>query len=159
VSPSISTSATCAPFGHEGVDGVSVAETRISREACRAASSPSPIERSVPAICQRPSRSSMSAGGGLERLGGGLPALLDHPAPGGDHCGAAHEGRARADATDAVGAIRVALNDANFSSIHSEQLRNQLRIGRLKALPHRLSAGKHRDHAFGVDLDIHRLGG
>ena len=61
VSRSISTSHACAPFGHEGVEGVCVALTRNMRFACRAASSPSSIARSVPAMRKRPSRYSMSA--------------------------------------------------------------------------------------------------
>ena len=61
VSGSISTSQTCAPFGQDGVEGVSVAETRITLFGWRAASSPSSIERSVPAMWNRPSRYSMSA--------------------------------------------------------------------------------------------------
>ena len=61
VSGSISTSHTCAPFGHDGVDGVSVADTRILRSGARAATSASASERSVPAIANRPSRYSMSA--------------------------------------------------------------------------------------------------
>ncbi len=62
VSGSISTSQAWAPFGHDGADGVSVAETRRKPRASRAAASASAIERSVPAIEKRPSRYSMSPG-------------------------------------------------------------------------------------------------
>src|SRR5207244_1613282 len=62
VSGSTSTSQAWAPLGQEGVEGVSVAETRNAFCGWRAASSASPMARSVPAILKAPSRYSMSPG-------------------------------------------------------------------------------------------------
>src|SRR5256884_504778 len=62
VSGSTSTSQAWAPLGQEGVEGVSVAETRNAFCGWRAASSASPMARSVPAILKAPSQYSMSPG-------------------------------------------------------------------------------------------------
>jgi len=81
VSGSISTSHTWAPFGQDGVDGVSVAETRITRPGCRAAISPRLIERSVPAILNRLFSYSMSRGAASRAsAANALHSILSSPA-------------------------------------------------------------------------------
>ena len=123
VSGSISISQTCAPLGQDGAEGVSVAETRMRFSGWRCgergeldrAVGAGDGEAAVAVLDVRRRR--------LQRLGGELLAARDHRAARRDHRRAADERRARADAADAVGAVGVALHDANFFGFYSAALR------------------------------------
>src|SRR6185503_549693 len=79
------------------------------RLACRQLAQ---LERAIGARDAQPTVAQLDIGDcGLQRLGCRFLALLDHLVAGCNDRGATDEGRARADAADAVRPIRVALND------------------------------------------------
>ena len=85
---------------------------------------------------------------GLQHVRGLLARLVDHVVGRDRDRRAADEQRARADAAETGGQIRVALHDVDLVHGNAERIRYHLRVGGLQPLPHRHGAGMQDDAAF-----------
>ena len=96
---------------------------------------------------------------GLQRFGGGLPALLDH-ARGGDQDGLPLRIEAPGPAGAAAGRDRVgvALADADLVAVDAELVDRELDVGGLVPLARRLRADEHVDVAVFGEADLGTLG-
>ena len=95
---------------------------------------------------------------GLEPLGREPPALVDRRLARERHGAAGHHQRAGGDARGAGGdLVAVALDQADRGRVDAELLRDEARVRRQVALPHRLHARAHGHGAVGLEAKIHRL--
>src|SRR5664280_2184648 len=151
VAGSISTSQTWQPFGQVGPSTVVDASTWMRDAACLPASANRSMPRSVPTTEKRASRYSMSdAAKALEAAASDIEYREAHRR-------ATREERARAGAAEAVAAIGVALDDADFLERHAEDVDRQLRVAGLDALPHLLRRREDLDEAVRRHVDAHLL--
>src|SRR5690606_32269658 len=97
------------------------------------------------------------AGGYLESLGGELAGMVDGLPRAALDGRAAGEQRAGARAAEAVGAVGVALDDADAVDRHAEGVDRELGIAGGDALAHRLGGGNDLDVAVRRDAHAHVL--